>query len=79
MIIDITLLLDLADYRAAASCTGNQTGKCEVVRHATALLGETAVHHSLDPRPKLKRDQRLVLALIGLSVPFELACIEPVA
>ncbi len=51
VVIDVALLLDLADDRAAAAGAGDQTGEGEVVRHAVVLLGEAAVHHALHPLP----------------------------
>ena len=64
VVIDVALLLDLADHRAAAVRAGDQAGEGEVVRHAAlVLLGEAAVQHALHALPQFDRDQRLVLAL----------------
>jgi len=60
VVVNVTLLLDLADHRASASGTGDQPREGEVVRHAAALLGEAAAHYALHPLPQFYRDQRLV-------------------
>ena len=51
MIIDVALLLDLADHRAAAGMAGDQPGEGEVVLAALGLLGEAAVEHALHALP----------------------------
>ena len=79
VIIDVSLLLDLADNGAAAGMAGNQPGKGEVVPTALTLLGEASVEHALHPFPEFHWHQRLVLALNELPVPFEPARIEPVS
>ena len=51
MIIDIALLLDLADHRATALRTGDQTRKSEVVPAALGLIGEPGVENALNALP----------------------------
>ena len=51
MIIDVALLLDLADHGAAAGMAGDQPGKGEVMPAALSLLGEAAVEHALHALP----------------------------
>ena len=43
------------------------------------LLGVAAVEHALRPFPQVDRDQRFVLALIELAVPFEPSRVESLA
>ena len=79
MIIDVALLLDFADNRAAALRAGNQAREREVMPAALGLLREAAVEHALHLLPQLDRDQRLVLALDELAVPFEPPGIKAIA
>ncbi|MCO5156828.1 MAG: hypothetical protein M9945_08745 [Aquamicrobium sp.] len=79
VIVDVFLLLDLADHRAAAARAGDQAREGEVVGHAPMLAGVPAIHHALHPLPCLDRDQRLVLALIELAVPLEPAGVKAIA
>jgi hypothetical protein len=51
VIVDVALLLDLADHRAAALAASDQTRESEVVRHAAVLLDKAAIHHTLHPLP----------------------------
>ena len=77
MVLDIALLLYLADHRAAAGAAGDQAGEGEVVRRPAVLLGETAVEHVLHPLPEIDRDDRLVAPLDQLAVPLVPAGVEP--
>ncbi len=79
MIIDIAFLLDLADHCAAAGMACDQPGKREVMSAALCLLGEAAIQHALHALPKFDRNERLMLALDKLAVPFELSGVKPVA
>src|SRR5262245_61512484 len=78
MVIDVALLLDLADHGAAALSAGDETRKGEVVLPALGLLGEAPVEHSPHPLPKLDGHERIVPALDELAVPLEPTRIEPV-
>jgi len=51
MIIDVALLLDLADHRATALRAGDQTGEGEIVPAALGLFREAAVEHALNTLP----------------------------
>ena len=51
MIIDVALLLDLADHGAAAGMAGDQARKGEVMPAALGLAGEAAVEHALNALP----------------------------
>ena len=51
MIIDVALLLDLADHGAAAGMAGDQAREGEIVPAALGLLGEAAVEHALHALP----------------------------
>src|SRR5215471_8726582 len=79
MVIDVVLLLDLADHRAPAFGASDQAGKREAVRHPAVFLGVSAVEHVLRPLPQLDRDQGLVPTLDQLAVPLEPARVETVA
>src|SRR5690606_331019 len=79
VVIDVLLLLDLADHRATAAPAGNQPGEGKIVGHAPVLAGIPAIHHALHPFPCLDRNQRLMLTLIELAVPLEPASIETIA
>lgn len=52
MVIDVTLLLDFADHRAAAFCACNQTGEREIMLAAFGLVGIAAVENALNPLPQ---------------------------
>ena len=60
MIIDVALLLDLADHRAAAAWPGDQAGEGEIMLAALGLADIAAVQHALNPLPQLDRDEWLV-------------------
>jgi fucose permease len=51
VIIDVALLLDLADHGAAASVAGDQAREGEVVPAALGLLGKAAIEHALHALP----------------------------
>jgi len=51
VVIDVALLLNLADHRAAALGAGDQTRESEVVRQAAMPLSEAAVEHALHALP----------------------------
>lgn len=46
---------------------------------AFRLLGVTAIHDPLNPFPQFNGNQRLVFALVPLSVPVELTGVDAVA
>jgi hypothetical protein len=79
MIINVTLLLDLTHYRAAASLTRNQTREGEVAPAALGIVREASIDHVLNALPKFDRHKGFVPTLNQLAVPFEPAGIEPVA
>ena len=79
VVVDVFLLLDLADHRAAAARACDQAREGKVVGHASMLAGVPAVHHALHPLPCLDRNQRIVLALIELAVPLEPASVKAIA
>jgi len=56
MIVDISLLLDLADHRAAAPPASDQAGKGEVISSALGFLGEAAIKYALDALPQVGRN-----------------------
>jgi hypothetical protein len=78
MVIDVAFLLDLADHGAATGMAGDQPGKSEIMLAALGLLAEAAVKNGLHALPQVDRDERFVLALDKLAIPFELAAVEPV-
>src|SRR5438046_6710921 len=51
MVIDVALLLDFADHRAAAFSAGDQPREGEVVPAALGFVGEAAIEHALNPFP----------------------------
>src|SRR6516162_4628784 len=52
MVIDVALLLDLADHRAAAPRAGDQPGEGKIMPYPPMLLGEPAGHHTLHLLPQ---------------------------
>src|SRR5262249_55974733 len=79
MVIDVTLLLDLADNRTPAVTAGDQPRKGEIVFHAAMLLGVPAVQNNLNAFEQVAGDQWLVFPLVHTPIPLELAHIEPIA
>ena len=73
VVIDVALLLDLTDHRAAAFGAGDQTGEGEIVLAALGLLAIAAVENALNPLPQFDRNERLVPPLDELAVPLELS------
>ena len=73
MVIDVSLLLDLADDRAAAVPASDKTRERKIVLHSPVLFGVTAVKHTLDSLPQFPRDQGLVFTEVRTTIPFELA------
>src|SRR5271166_3623180 len=55
MIIDISLLLDFADHRAAALFARNQAREGEVVATTLSIVRETSMDYVLNALPKLER------------------------
>src|SRR5512132_3627866 len=76
VIVDVSLLLDLGDDRAAAMTAFDQTGERELVLGAAMALGVTAVENVLHPLPQLAAHDRLVAPLIDAAVPLELAHVD---
>src|SRR5205823_5461361 len=76
MIIDIALLLDLADHRAAALLARNHAREGKVAPAAPSIIREASINHVLNALPQFDRHQGLVLALDQLAVPLEPAGIE---
>jgi hypothetical protein len=62
MVIDVALLLDLADKRTPAVAAGDQARKGKIVLDAAMLLGVPAIQNALHPLPQIAGDQGLVLA-----------------
>src|SRR5215831_18720342 len=60
VVIDVTLLFDLADHRAATFYAGNQTGEGEIMFAALSLGGVAAIENALNPVPQFHRDERLM-------------------
>ena len=52
VVIDVALLLDLADDRAAALGAGDQSREREIVLAAFGLAGVAAVENALNPLPQ---------------------------
>ena len=72
MVIDVALLLDLADNRTPAVTAGNQTRKGEIMLDAAMLLGVPAIQNALNAFPQIAGDQRLMLPLVHTAIPLEL-------
>ncbi len=51
VVVDVTLLLDLADHRAAAMAASDQAREGEIVFHAAVFSGVAAIQHLLHPLP----------------------------
>ena len=79
VVVNVTLLLHLADNRTSAMAAGDQPRERKIVFHAAMLLSVPVIEDALHALPQFGRDQRLVLAQVNMTVPFELAHIEPIA
>src|SRR5688500_16428905 len=79
VIVDIALLLDFADHRAATLRALDQAREGEVMLPALRFLRKAAVEHGMHPIPQFDGDQRLVPALDQSAIPLEPACIQAVA
>jgi hypothetical protein len=55
MIIDVALLLDFADHRAAALFARNQAREGEVVAARLSIVRETSMDYVLNALPKFER------------------------
>ena len=79
MVIDVALLLDLADDRTPAVTAGDQARKGKIMLDAAVLLGMPVIQNALNAFPQIAGDQGLVLPLVHTPIPLELTHVEAVA
>ncbi|WP_242443355.1 hypothetical protein [Sphingobium sp. LB126] len=70
VVIDVLLLFDLGDDRAATMAALHEARIGEVLRVHPYVCSLAAINYRLDGFPKFVRDDRFVPALIDLPVPI---------
>ncbi len=78
VVVDVLLLLQFADDGASAVATRDEVAESELVPDLARLLAAASLEPILDFLPELARDDRLVLAGVGLAVEVEIARVDAV-
>ncbi|MDP7155743.1 MAG: hypothetical protein QF705_04775 [Arenicellales bacterium] len=79
VIVDVAALLDLGDHRTATVPAAHQAGEGEVALRLLVAVHIAAAEQGLRFVPQLTADDRLVRAVVALTLPIEVTHVDRIA